>query len=71
MSAKTFEEHLATIDAIIGKLENGELSLDESVKAYGEAMDLIKEASDMLKEAEGKIFKVGADGTTEEIKTES
>ncbi|MDR1834879.1 MAG: exodeoxyribonuclease VII small subunit [Fusobacteriaceae bacterium] len=67
MSKNRFEDNLKKIDEIIERLENAELSLDESVAEYETAMKLLKDASDTLKEAEGKIFQV-TEGKTEEIK---
>ncbi|WP_147371760.1 exodeoxyribonuclease VII small subunit, partial [Fusobacterium nucleatum] len=43
---------------IIESLESGELSLDEAIKEYENAMKLIKSSSKMLNEAEGKLLKV-------------
>jgi len=62
----TFEENLESIDRIIEKLENGELTLDESIKEYEKATKLLKESSDMLKIAEGKVLKV-TQGDIEEV----
>ena len=62
----TFEENLKSIDRIIEKLENGELTLDESIKEYEKATKLLKESSDMLKIAEGKVLKV-TQGDIEEV----
>lgn len=53
-----FEANLESIDEIIGKLESGELSLENSIKEYEKAMKLIKSSSDILDRAEGKIIKV-------------
>lgn len=46
------------VDEIIEKLENGELTLTESIKEYENAMKLLKKSSDLLNKAEGKILKV-------------
>lgn len=54
----SFENNLEKIDEMIRKIENGELSLEESIKEYEKAMKLIKKSSDILKNAEGKILKV-------------
>lgn len=67
MKKNTFEENLNNIDEIISRLENGELTLDDSIKEYETAMKLLKESSDMLKTAEGKIFKV-TETEIEEVK---
>ncbi|MGF6905538.1 exodeoxyribonuclease VII small subunit [Fusobacterium sp. PH5-44] len=67
MKKNTFEENLNNIDEIINRIENGELTLDDSIKEYEKAMKLLKESSDMLKDAEGKIFKI-TETETEEVK---
>ena len=38
----TYEENIDKIDEIIEKLENSELSLDESITEYEKAIKLIK-----------------------------
>ena len=53
-----FETNLENRDEIIGKLESGELSLENSIKEYEKAMKLIKSSSEILDRAEGKIIKV-------------
>lgn len=58
------------VDEIIEKLENGELTLTESIKEYENAMKLLKKSSDLLNKAEGKILKVTEDSgniLTEEV----
>ena len=40
----TYEENIDKIDEIIEKLENSELSLDESITEYEKAIKLIKES---------------------------
>ena len=58
MAKNTFEENLENLDEIIEKLESGELSLDDAIKEYENAMKLIKTASKMLNESEGRLIKV-------------
>lgn len=53
-----FENNLKSVDKIIEQLESGELSLDDSIKAYEKAMKLLKNSSDILNQAEGKVLKV-------------
>lgn len=55
---KSYEDNLEEIDDIIEKLENGELSLDESIKEYEKSMKLIEDCGKMLNEAQGKIQKI-------------
>lgn len=58
MEKNNFEENLKNLDVIINELEKGELSLDDSIKEYERAMQLIKESSKILNEAEGRLLKV-------------
>ncbi len=41
MGKNTFEENLENLDKIIESLESGELSLDDAIKEYENAMKLI------------------------------
>ncbi len=61
MKNDSFESNLNTIDNIINKLESGDLSLDESIKEYENAMKLLQQSSNLLNIAEGKILKVTED----------
>lgn len=66
----SFEDNLLEVDEIIEKLENGELTLTESIKEYENAMKLLKKSSDLLNKVEGKILKVTEDSgniLTEEV----
>ncbi|BDU50252.1 exodeoxyribonuclease VII small subunit [Haliovirga abyssi] len=53
-----FEEALLEIDEIIDELENGEVELEESVKKYEKAMEMIKFCKGKLDSIEGKIKKI-------------
>ena len=65
---KTFEDKIKALEEIINTLENGEVSLDESITKYTEAMKLVKECDDELKQIEEKVNKiVTEDGTLEEF----
>ena len=50
-----FEEALAEIDAIVSKLESGELSLDDSLQYFQRGMELINFCSAKLEGAEKKL----------------
>ena len=60
MTAKkqTYEENIEQIDEILEKLENGELSLEDSINEYEKAIKLIKESEKLLEIGEGKVLKV-------------
>ena len=50
-----FEESLARLEEIVRALENGEKSLDDSMKLYEEGVRLIRVCSSELDGAEAKI----------------
>ena len=60
MAAKkqTYEENIEQIDEILEKLENGELSLEDSINEYEKAIKLIKESEKLLEIGEGQVLKV-------------
>ena len=51
----SFEEALAALEAIVDRLEKGELSLEESLKLYEEGIRLSRLCHGKLEEAEGRI----------------
>ena len=59
-----FEQALATLEAEVRRLEGGTLSLDESIKSYEKAIELIKQCSEQLSTAEQKVMLLteGVDG---------
>ena len=52
---KTFEEALAELEAIVDRMEKGEMTLDESIEFYHKGMELSKFCSTRLDEVEKKI----------------
>ena len=55
MAAVKFEQAMARLEAIVGQLENGDLSLDESLKIFEEGIRLSKNCLKVLEEAERKV----------------
>jgi exodeoxyribonuclease VII small subunit len=51
----SFEESLKQLEAIIGKLERGDLPLEESVRLFEEGVKLSNACKGDLEAAEGKI----------------
>ena len=63
-----FEDKIKELEEIINKLENGEVSLDESIEYYSNAMKLIKECDKELKNIEEKVnYIVNDEGNLEEF----
>jgi len=54
----SFENALKRLEEIVGTLESGNITLEESLKAYQEGVMLSKLCNEKLKEAEGKVMKI-------------
>jgi exodeoxyribonuclease VII small subunit len=55
MAVEKFETALKKLEEVVKKLEGGELSLDESLKAFEEGVKLAGFCSGKLNEAEKKV----------------
>lgn len=51
----SFEDAIARLDALVHRLESGELSLAESLDAYAEAVSLSRTCTSLLENAEQRI----------------
>ena len=51
-----YEEAFEKLNVIKAKLENPEITLDESIKLYNDSVKYTKICLDTLKETEGKIL---------------
>lgn len=51
----TFEDRLTALEAVVERLERGELSLDESVRLFEEGVKLSDACKAELEKAEGRI----------------
>lgn len=62
-----FEDAMARLEEIVGKMESGEIGIEESIDQYEEAMRLAGHCREILENAEQRIhtIRVGADGTVE------
>ncbi|MDL2433326.1 exodeoxyribonuclease VII small subunit [Streptococcus sp. SC1] len=61
---KKFEENLADLEAIVQKLENGDVALEEAIAEFQKGMQLSKDLRKTLDQAEKTLVKVmQADGT--------
>ena len=64
---KGFEESMERLEAIVEELENGEFSLDESIKKFEEGLELGKKCRELLDKADAKI-KLLVEGDDGELK---
>jgi exodeoxyribonuclease VII small subunit len=53
--AKTFESSLGELEKIVRKLEDGDLSLEESLKLFEDGVKLSRECQERLNQAERRI----------------
>ena len=60
MEEKSFESRLEEAKAILEKLMNPELTLEESVRAYEAGSRALKEAQQILEDAKEQIEKIRA-----------
>lgn len=54
----SFEESLAELESIVGTLEGGQASLDQSISSYERGIALKKQCEAKLREAQSKIEKI-------------
>ena len=65
---KKFEENLAHLEAIVQKLESGQVPLEEAISEFQKGMKLSKELQETLDQAEKTLVKVmQADGSETEL----
>jgi len=65
----SFEDSLKKLEAIVEKMESGDLKLEDSLKLFEEGMKLTKECNSRLNEIEKKV-KLLLKGATAKTKDE-
>ena len=58
VSKLTFEQAIKELTGIVGKIEQGEIALADSIQQYEKGMALIKHCRKILQEAEKRIEKI-------------
>ena len=65
---KTFEENLQDLEAIVTKLDTGDVALEDAIAEFQKGMALSKDLQKTLEDAEKTLVKVmQADGTETEM----
>ena len=59
---ESFEAALQRLDEVVGRLERGDLPLEESLKAYEEGIGLVRQAQGRLDGMERRLEQLLADG---------
>jgi exodeoxyribonuclease VII small subunit len=70
MSTKIkFEEALSKLEDSLRRLESGNMSLDESIKVFEEAVKLVRVCNDRLDSAENRVrmLVAGEDGSVTDV----
>ena len=60
-----FEQALAHLEQIIGKIEAGSISLEQGLEQYSDGMELIQHCRTVLDRAEQKIQRLSVDRTSD------
>ena len=58
----SFEEAMRALEEVVGKLERGDVPLEESITLYERGAELKKRCETKLKEAEEKVAAITLDG---------
>ena len=58
----SLESHLSGLEKIVSELENGELSLEESLKKFEEGVKLTKNCQQIIDDAEKRIKIITKEG---------
>jgi exodeoxyribonuclease VII small subunit len=68
MKMKDFESNLKQLEEIVGRLESGDLTLDQALQLFEEGVRISRFCNAKLEEAERKVEMLikGADGTLKE-----
>ncbi len=62
---QTFEQHMADLEKLVTRMEQGDVPLDEALKAFEQGMKLVAVCKEQLAQAEMKVEKVmNAQGDT-------
>ena len=66
-----FENALENLEEIVSSMENGELTLEDSLKAFEKGIKLTRECQGALRDAEQKVrVLLNENGDTAELKVE-
>jgi exodeoxyribonuclease VII small subunit len=61
VSELTFEQAMQELEQVVGRLERGDVALDESITLYERGAELKKRCETKLKEAEEKVAAITLD----------
>ena len=68
---ESFESAMEQLETLISRMESGDLSLDESLKAFEKGVHLTRFCQDQLQKAELKVQELNSKGEFVEIDQEN
>ncbi|HVI28922.1 exodeoxyribonuclease VII small subunit [Hansschlegelia sp.] len=70
VASLSFEAALAELEKIVGRLEQGQVPLEESIEIYRRGETLKARCDELLRRAEARVetITVGADGTPTDLR---
>ena len=69
MDKNSLETNLKELESIVSKMEQGDMTLEDSIKSYEKGMLLLKMCQNSLKEIEQKVLILSAENTLEQFKS--
>ena len=70
-SPESFESAMEQLETLVSRMESGDLSLEESLKAFERGVHLTRFCQDQLQKAELKVRELNSDGEFVEIDQEN
>ena len=68
---ESFESAMGQLETLVSKMESGDLSLEESLKAFEKGVNLTRFCQDQLQKAELKVQELNSKGEIIEIDQEN
>ena len=70
VTALAFEKALAELEAIVQRLEKGDVALEESIRIYERGEALKRRCEELLRQAEARVDKITTDASGQVTGTE-
>ncbi len=65
----SLEETFQVLEDVISRMEQGDMTLEESFAAYHQGMDLLKSCNDKIDKVEKQVLELDEEGETHEFKS--
>ncbi len=65
----SLEENFERLDALVEKLSEEDISLEDAFSAYSEGMEVLKQCNEQIDKVEKKVLKLGGQGSLEPYDT--